>query len=136
MSDPFPLSPGKPRPRDENDERCLSCYYCGNIGGRVACLYLRETGQRRGCDPGIRCRRYMPAVLRRNLREQSGSRTMYPLDREAMDRLLEQVTYGDMARDLGLAEQTIRHTVKRGTVSRAMAELIAVRYSVNLIKDP
>ena len=61
---------------------------------------------------------------------------MYPLDREAMDRLLEQVTYGDMARDLGLGDQTIRNAVKRGTVSRAMAELIAVRYSVNLIKDP
>ena len=136
MSDPFPLSPGKPRPRDENDERCLSCYYRGNIGGRVACLYLRETGQRRGCDPGIRCRRYMPAVLRRNLREQAGSRTMYPLNREAMEGLLEQVTYSEIARDLGLAEQTIRNAVKRGTISRAMAELLAVRYSVNLIKDP
>jgi len=132
MSDQFRLTEGTPIPRNEDDQRCMTCYYSGNIRGRVACLYLQETGKRRGCSPGLGCRRYIKGS------QASGGLTtsnknQYPLDREAWAELLSGMETKKLAREIGVSDRTLRYTASRGTISLSLAELINAKYHIKLI---
>ena len=43
----------------EDDKRCLKCFYHGTCDGIICCEFILVTGQRRGCDPGVRCKRFL-----------------------------------------------------------------------------
>jgi hypothetical protein len=42
----------------EDDQRCLECDYHFLKGELVTCEYLVRTGERRGCKPGLGCKRF------------------------------------------------------------------------------
>lgn len=44
----------------EDDAHCTKCFYHNKCEGYIGCDFLLVTGQRRGCDPGLRCRRFVP----------------------------------------------------------------------------
>lgn len=134
-ADQFRLSDGRPVPRDEDDQRCMTCHYHGNIRGRVACLYLQKTGKRRGCDPGILCRRYLPDVAPKAGLRMGVAAEMHPLDREAWAELLSGTNYGRLARELGVCGETLSKTAARGTISLQLAEIINNKFHIKLIKS-
>ena len=133
-ADQFALSPGDPKPRNEDEQRCLSCSYHGNIRGYVACLYLQRTGKRRGCNPGIMCLRYQPYSAPRGGMIRGVANQMFPLDREVWAELLNGTTMGRLARELGVCDGTLRTMDSRGTISLQLAEIINGKYHVKLIK--
>lgn len=134
MSDLFRLTDGNPIPRNEDDQRCMSCYYSGNIRGRVACLYLQETGKRRGCSPGLVCRRYIKGS-RASGGLTTSNRNQFPLDREAWAELMSGTPRKELSRELGVSEATLRVTGSRGTISLPLAELINAKYHIKLIRS-
>ncbi len=133
MNNVFIPTEGKPIPRNEDDQRCMTCHYHGNIRGRVACLYLQKTGNRRGSPPGLGCRRYIKGSL-----AYGGLTTskcdMYRLDRDAWAELMSGIERKKLAHEIGVSEETLRVTGNRGTISLALAELINAKYHIKLIK--
>lgn len=57
----------------EDDAHCLKCFYHNKCEGYVGCEFILVTGQRRGCEPGLRCKRFVPGdpSARWNLPEDS-----------------------------------------------------------------
>lgn len=46
----------------EEDKHCLKCFYHFRYGQNgVGCEFILVTGKRRGCDPGLNCKRFVEA---------------------------------------------------------------------------
>lgn len=47
-------------PLTEDDKHCAKCYYHFRYSQHgVGCEFILVTGKRRGCDPGLRCKRFL-----------------------------------------------------------------------------
>jgi hypothetical protein len=120
----------------ERDEHCLECVFHGWIEGRVACLYLSKTGQRRGCDPGLACKRFQPIRRRRSQDSggtlKYGNKEMVPLSISALVDLEDRASFREIARVVGCHRDTIRNSLIRGTVSLELRDRILEVYGVDL----
>lgn len=119
----------------EDDQRCRLCIYHGNLRGYVSCHYLERTGKRRGCDPGLSCRRFEPLKRAASpILGYASNDVMYALDMEAWARLRALAPYSVIAMRLGVCSDTLRITARRGTISRRLSELIREAYHIDLVK--
>jgi hypothetical protein len=139
----------------EDDRRCLECEYHFFKGELVTCEYLVRTGERRGCKPGLGCKRFKrsgraaasPVTKKPGEKQQikipNGNTIgqMVPVDQEKLEELRQKAGgYAAIMRTIGLPGNTragrpLEDYRIRGVANKAIVALILEEFGVDIQGD-
>jgi hypothetical protein len=128
----------------EDDRRCMECEYHFFRGELVTCEYLVKTGERRGCKPGLGCKRFQQsrrAVKKpENIHQINGRKggrpknpDMVEADREKLEELRGKAgSLNRASKALGFQEMRLNVAYYSGWVNIQVAEAVAREYGIDI----
>lgn len=148
MPEPNPI-----KPMSADDKHCLKCFYHFRCGDLVCCEFILVTGQRRGCPPGLKCKRYLkgdpkvryglppelelePGLIpgARDQKQTKGRlRTRVPLNEDAYNLLRKEHTARELAELTGTSTALWRDMRSVGKINPTLAKTIYEQLGVDLI---